>query len=387
VELTRYFKPFLLILTLAFSVNFALSFAKELSAGSTYLFENGTPIGGDFINLHTAGRLILERDIATIYDPEPFMAVEQAMTGKPIGIRLWAYPPHSLLAAWPFGLIGFHAGLIVWSVLGVVVLTLGARRLGFDWWEIGILVLSPAALQSIYYGQTGNFFTGLLLLALATKRPGDPISAVSAALLTMKPQTGFLLPLLWLMQGRWRLILITSALTIALVGLALVVFGVQPWLDYVGKTLPLLSELEKYGSGPFMLMIPSVFMALRVLGVPGDPALYLHLGFAALVVVVLAIGLRRSKDPLNQAALLLLGTSLATPYLHSYDLGILLCGALLVLRGSADAARPARLALMLLVVLAWALPNLLIPLNGFKVPLSPLIILALFGVAFAQARR
>ena len=281
------------------------------------------------------------------------MAFEQTMTGKPIGVRLWAYPPHSLLAAWPFGLIGFHAGLILWSVLGVVVLTLGARRLGFDWWETAILVLSPAALQCIYYGQTGNFFTGLLLVALATKRPGDPVSAVSAALLTMKPQTGFLLPLLWLMQGRWRLILITGVLTVAFVLVAVLVFGVQPWIDYAGKSLPLLSELEKYGSGPFMLMIPSVFMSLRVLGVPGDPALYVHLGFAALVLIALAIGLRRSTDPLNQAALLLLGTSLATPYLHSYDLTIVLCGALLglprlggvVTAGSAgaDAARRPRL--------------------------------------------
>jgi alpha-1,2-mannosyltransferase len=387
VNLLRHFKPFLLALTLLNLAGWAWTTTDQLRASRDFLFANGTPVAGDFINMHAAGRLTAAGDIPTIYDPDAFMAYERTVVAKPIGLRLWAYPPHSLLAVWPFGLMGFYAGLATWSLLGLVVLGLGARRLGLDAMETAIIVLSPAALQCLYFGQTGNFFTGLLLLALASKRPMDGISAVSAALLTMKPQTGFLLPLLWLMQWRWRLILLTTGLTLALAALAIVVFGVDPWRDYVSLTLPLLSELEKYGSGPFMLMMPSVFMALRLFGVGGDPALYVHLGFAAIVLVVLAVGLRRSREPLTQSAMLLLGTALATPYLHSYDLAMVACGALLVARQQDRFSLAGHLALLILVVLAWGLPNLIFLLNAFGAPVSPLIILALFGVAVASPRR
>jgi alpha-1,2-mannosyltransferase len=387
VHLARYFKPFLLALTLLHLVAWGAASVGRLQASRDLLLADSTPIAGDFINMHAAGRLVLADDFPAIYDPQAFMAYEQSIIPSDIGLRLWAYPPHSLLFLWPFGLLSFHAGLAIWSLLGLIVLGLGARRLGFDWVETTIIVLSPAALQCVHFGQTGNVFTGLLLLALATKRPGDGISAMSAALLTIKPQTGFLLALLWLVQARWRLIVLTVALTAALLALTVLLFGTAPWGDYLGLTLPLLSELERHGGGGFMRLMPSVFMALRILGVPGDPALYIHLGFAAIVLVVLALGLRRAGDSLAQSAMLLLGTALVTPYLHSYDLVMVICGALLVARDKEQFPKGGQIAIMFAVVLGWGLPNLIPELNALGVPVAPLMILALFALALAPARR
>lgn len=387
MPLLRYFKHFLLALTLLHLVSWSVTTYTHIAGGDGLLMANGTPVAGDFINMHAAGQLVLSGDVATIYDPQKFMAYERTIIPQEIGLRLWAYPPHSLLAVWPFGLTGFHAGLAVWSLLGLVVLGIGARRLGFDAMETAIIVLSPAALQCVYFGQTGNFFTGLLLIALASRKSFDGVGAVATAVLTMKPQTGFLLALLWLIEGRWRMIAITTVLTLALAGLALVLFGMDPWRDYVGLSLPLLSELEKYGSGAFMLMMPSVFMSLRLLGLGGDPALYIHLGFAVVVLVVLALALRQAKEPLDKAALLLLGTTLATPYLHSYDLAMLLCGALLVARRADALGSLGAIALLFFVVGGWALPNLIFAINALGAPVSPLIVLVLFGVAVLQSRR
>jgi hypothetical protein len=125
-----------------------------------------------------------------------------------------------------------------------------------------------------------------------------------------------------------------------------------------------------------MLMIPSAFMALRTLGVDGDLAATIHLGFAAIVVAVLVWRLISVKDTAARAAMLLIATVLVTPYMHNYDLTILLAGALLV--GRIWAGRP---AVFILVAIAWALPQLVIVLNGAGVPLSPLLILPLFGLA------
>lgn len=362
----------LLALTVVYAIAFGIGWGMELSRSSGYLFQNGTPVGGDFVNLWTVARLVLMRDFAGIYDPAAYDAFQQSWVGGYIGLRLWAYPPHSLLFVWPFGLIGYHLALVLWSAIGLAALAWGCRRFGFGRMETAILVLSPASMASLYFGQTGNVAAALLLVALAGGR-GAPYAAAS---LTMKPQAGFLLPILWLVERRWTAIVIAAAGTAILVAASIVWFGTDAWRAYAGETLPLLDRLERHGDGFFMLMIPSAFMAFRTLGVDGDLAANLHLVFAAIVVAVLVWRLIAVRDNTARAAMLLLATTLATPYMHTYDLAILLAGGLLV--GKLWAHRP---AVYILVVLVWALPQLVILVNATGVPLSPLLILPLFGLA------
>ena len=381
---------------------------------SGLLYADGRPVGGDFINLWTTGRLILSGRIADIYNPEAFMAAEIAMTGAPIGLRLWAYPPHSLLLAGPFGMLGFYPTLFAWSLLGLVILWLGARRFGFSPLDCAVLLLSPATVLNVYYGQTGNLAAGLMLLALssrsgafpgevdtgspsgnaANQRPGalrrfketvkssgtDALPPIAAALLTIKPQAGFLLPLLWLIERRWRAIAIAGGLTIGFAALSVAMFGVPTWLSWLGETVPRLERLEKHGSGPFMTMIPSIFMGLRVVGIEGELAFLLHWAAAGLIAIFLVFRLVYVHDPRRRAALVLVGATLITPYIHNYDLGLLLAGALIVSRRPPPApfssATPATVLLI-----AWALPHLVEILGRAGIPLSPLLVLPLLLLA------
>jgi alpha-1,2-mannosyltransferase len=69
-----------------------------------------------------------------------------------------------------------------------------------------------------------------------------------------------------------------------------------------------------------------------------------------------------------------------TPYIHNYDLALLLCGALLMARRwSFSEKRPLRGEL--LVMIAWALPQLVVLLNTIGLPISPLLILPLLFMA------
>lgn len=365
-------KLLLLGLTMLYAVAFGAGWAAELAQSGGLLFRNGTPVGGDFINMWTVARLVLAGDVGAIYDPAAFDAFQQSLVQSDIGLRLWAYPPHILLLVWPLGLLGYHAGLVVWSAVGLVALLLACRRFGLDRVETAIVVFSPASMASLYFGQTGNLATALLLVALAGGRGGG----AAAALLTVKPQAGFLLPLLFVIERRWWAILVAAAGTALLVGISLIWFGPEAWRDYVGDTLPLLDRLERQGSGPFMLMIPSLFMAMRVLGLEGGPAATIHLIFAAMVVGVLIWRLLAVRDSLARAAMVLAGTVLVTPYMHNYDLAILLAGAVLVARLWA-----ARALVFLPVALAWGLPQLVYWFNGLGVPLSPLVVLLVFALA------
>ncbi|MEO5805763.1 glycosyltransferase 87 family protein [Devosia sp.] len=158
----------------------------------------------------------------------------------------------------------------------------------------------------------------------------------------------------------------TAALTMALVAVASLLFGIGAWRDYLGDTLPLLGQLERFGTGPFMYMVPSAFMALRLLTGNGDLALLLHLGFATVVGIIVLVRLWQVNDPVRRAALVMIATALMTPYLHNYDLVVVLCGALLV---------------GVLVAVALILPNAVVTLNALGIPVSPLLILPLLFLA------
>lgn len=356
----------------------------EVAAGGTeYLQAPGMPFGGDFINQWAVGRLVLERAFAAIYQPDALMAFQKGFVGEDVGLRLWAYPPHSLFFVWPFGLGSYRLMLALWSAAGLVVLAAGARSFGLSWKETALLALSPAALYCISGGQTGNVACGLLLMALA--RPSGARTVTAAALLTVKPQIGFLIPVLWLFHRRWRTILLTGAAATALVAASAAVFGVEAWRDYLGITLPALSELERAGKGTFPYVIPSLFMSLRLLGMDGSAAFVVHVAFAVCVLIFLVAALPRVHGRQIQAALILVATCLVTPYMHFYDLGLLLAGMLIGLRACRRAAMTG--LLQVLTAVAWLLPVLIVPMGKAGLPLSPLLIAAMLAAVAAAGWR
>lgn len=339
------------------------------------------PLGGDFINLLATGKLIVAGQIDKIYVPAEFRAFERLIIDADIGSRLWAYPPHSLLFSWPFAGLNFIPGLFLWSALGIGVLVFAARRYGFQWWEVLILCLSPASIKCVSVGQSGNLATGLLLLALAARGSRDRLSVVSAVLLTIKPQFGFLLPVLWLVRGNWFLIAATGIGMFALIGLSVAIFGADVWMQYINETVPVLGALEKHGSGPFMAMIPSVFMSARIFSIDGETALAIHWVFAAIIGVWFIQRMIAIKDHARQDIVLLIATCLMTPYLHFYDLNLLVCAGLLMIRQLDKKPVMVQRAIYALAAFAWLLPGIIHLFYALKIPVSPLGILALFMLA------
>jgi hypothetical protein len=173
---------------------------------------------------------------------------------------------------------------------------------------------------------------------------------------------------------------VTVAAAAVFVGVTLVAFGPQPWGNYVSKTLPVLSDLERNGSGAFTAMIPSVFMTMRIL--TGDPQLaqWVHLAAAAIVVVTSGWCMLRTSDRLRQSAILLAAGALVTPYIHIYDLAGVVAAGLLCL-GAATRASIAQIAAGLAVAAAWGLPMITLAGNEAGIPVGPVILVGVFIVA------
>ncbi len=375
----RSLRSLLIILTLVHGVAFAVIAALEFAQAEGMVLADGmTPLGGDFFNQWTAARMTLEGNLDDVYDPARFMAFQKGQVGTFTGLRFWAYPPHSLLFTWPFGLGPYALMLLGWSALGLAVLAWGARSAGLSGGLILFLLLSPAAVHCVFLGQSGNLASGLLLLALSDGRSRRWLTIAATSALTVKPQLGFMLPVLWAVRGRWRLIALVSFFTTALLLLSLLISGSGAWADYVGRTLPQLSHMHREGSGPFTYLMPSFFLAARLLSGDGDLALLLHIPFALAVFGYLLFRLRTASAPKHERALILIGTALITPYLYIYDLPVVLAGVLLAL------PRPARWTdsppdrwLVAGVIAAWSLPYITVIGNATWIPLSPALMLAI----------
>ena len=187
--------------------------------------------------------------------------------------------------------------------------------------------------------------------------------------------------MLWLIQRRWKLIALTSVATLALVGLTLLLWGPEIWADYRGKSLALLDLFERQGTGAFLHMIPSVFIAGRVLALPSDLALIAHAAFALAIGGLLVWRLIAVRDNELRIAMVLIAPALISPYLHSYDLAMLAAGGLIVARRCLGPMDAAALLVALVILLNWALPDLLLTVNAAGWPVAPAIILPLFLVA------
>ena len=374
-------KTFLRVLAI-FTALYLLAFLQFLNGSISGIegisLATGNPAGGDFINLYSVARMVLEGEAVAAYFPEQLMQFQRTLIEQPIGLRLWAYPPHSLLFVWPFGGLSYFVALAVWSALGLVVLGLGARRMGFGWLETILLLASPASMQCIYFGQTGNLAAGALMFALSARKQTDALAIGATALLTIKAQFGFLLPVYWALEKQWRLIALVSAATLALFGLSLAVFGPEVWRAYIEVTVPVLSNLESSGTGAFMQMIPSTFMAFRILGWEGGTAMQFHLALAALVFAMLVYRLVKSSSRPQKLALVLFSIGLITPYLHVYDLTLLVVGVFVMLRAIPTQTGFRAVGIYGLALLGWVLPHALFGLNASGWPLGPLIMFALF---------
>jgi alpha-1,2-mannosyltransferase len=372
----------LVLASLAYAVlSFGFLWQDYLNADGFLLGPN-QPFGGDFINLWTTARMMLEGKVGDIYRPDAFMAYQRGFLDEHIGQRLWAYPPHSLFIAWPAGLAGYFVSFAVFSLFGLAMLAAGARRFGFSWTETLMLVCSPAAMACLTLGQTGSMACGLLLMALSPRKSdAGRLTIASAVMLTVKPQIGVLLPLLWLIQRRWLSIGVTTVAVLLVVGLSAAAFGLQPWRDYIGDTLVALSGLERHGSGPFLGMIPSLFIAVRLVGFDGDTASLIHLGFALAIVAILIWRLVVARTATQQAMLVLIAICLVTPYLHVYDLTILLSGVLVVARLDKSTDPVRQILTQAAVWAGWGLPLVLMPINMGGMPLAPVVIGVVFLIA------
>ncbi len=186
--------------------SFVRSSWAELRPATGLAHADGSPLGGDFVNMFVTAKLMVAGRVAEIYQPRGVHGVRADHCCERCGSGLWAHPPHSLLFVWPLGYLDYWAGLVVWSVLGwrCLVWARGAR--GSTGSRRRSLRSTRGAVVDLFRAD-GKSRGGIAAARAWRHREGGP---VAAALLTIKPQAGFLLPVLWLGERKFVVIAIAG---------------------------------------------------------------------------------------------------------------------------------------------------------------------------------
>jgi hypothetical protein len=368
------------IMAALLSLFFLVSYNRQAFLSGTGL---EATIGGDLRSVWFAATLAMKGDTATVFDPLAFAAAYQSFSGVPIAFPAFPYPPHALLYYLPLALLPFVAAYFVWVAVTFAAFAASVcHRMAKPLLATLILLASPAALTNFGGGQNG-FLSGALLcggLLLLERRPY--LAGVLFGLLTYKPQLGLVLPFVLLAGGYYRTIgaaIVTAAVVILI---SLLSFGVEPWDRFFALSGPLQMQYLEEGTGTFTMMAPSSFMGGRMLGLP-IPVDYMLQAVAAIAAIAGAVWAFRKKVPLEtKAAVAMVATLLAPPYVFTYDMCIVAAAQVLLGARVAGFGRGERL----IHAGVWLLPIAMIPFAMISLPVAPVLLGLLYWTLLCRVR-
>ncbi|GIL02576.1 MAG: hypothetical protein BroJett030_24750 [Alphaproteobacteria bacterium] len=280
----------------------------------------GFILGRDFLNFWHYGIAAWGGEAARFYDVAFYNGLLDALVpGHDYPDQNWSYPPHYMLLAAPFGLMGYYWALALYSALGlwlywkVIVTGLdgAAERLA--------LLAMPTLAVGLLCGQVSALLA-VAFVAIYRWLDRRPLAAgLMIALLTVKPQIGLLIPLFLILTGRWRVFAAAAAGTLALVGLSLAVHGVEVWQTWLMRGIATQSTTLTQSNVIVMGLMPTVFVDMILIGAGRPAAIGAQAVVSASAVALMWLTVRATGDRFLQFAALVAAGFLVTPYLMAYD--------------------------------------------------------------------
>ena len=280
----------------------------------------GRPLGTDFSNVWSAGKMTLDGRASEAYDPALHHAAQKAaFSDENIPFYGWHYPPFFLMAAALLALVPYTAAWLLWMAatlpfyLNVMIQIVPGRT------ALLAACAFPAVFVNFIHGQNGFLTAALIGGAFLMLRKRQIAAGVLIGLLAYKPQFGVLIPLALMAGGYWRAFASASATVILLIGVSTALFSAEIWAAFFDSSHFTRTVVLETGETGWE-KIQSLFSALRMWGAP-LPVAY---GMQGLLFAALAGGtiwLWRSETAFEvKAAGLITASLLATPYAMDYDL-------------------------------------------------------------------
>jgi arabinofuranan 3-O-arabinosyltransferase len=285
--------------------------------------DKGLGIPTDFVNVWSAGKLVLDGHPALAYDWDIQKQVQVAVLGQSYpGNFAWHYPPPFLLVASLLALFPYAVAYIGWAAISLVPYLAVMRAIVGRPFGLLLGAAFPVVLINALVGQNG-FLTASLIGGTLYLMPTRPLlSGICLGLLSYKPQYGLLFPLVLIAASQWRVFVTAGVVAVAMALASWLAFGTESWQAFF-HWMPMFSQaFLTEGRAPWGKM-QSIFAVVRYFGGSEPLGWVLQWIMSGAVAVLLALMWRsRVSYPLKAAALAA-STLLITPYLFLYDLMVL----------------------------------------------------------------
>lgn len=373
---------------------FALSFillavavivsVAQFSSARDLILPAGAVIGGDYVAFDVAASAAAEGRAAEAYDQARFEAMlkEYGPPKERFGLT-WQYPPTYFLVIAPLALLPYVAGYALWAGGTAALFFAALRAAGVGALALFVVLAAPATFQAVITGQNG-FLTGALLLVAALFPNRRPLLAgAAAALLTVKPQFGVLIPIAYLAAGCHRAFLVAAFGAMALALAATTMLGADIWTAFLGGLSGAGDNLAAARMPLYKMATP--FAAARFAGLPFEAAAGVAVFFAAAAAAIVVIAWRRVKDAMLRASTLIALVFLAAPYGFYYELVLLAAPlALLVERALRRGWLPGeQMSVAIVFLLTLLLPQ---PKATWGLSLGLIVVLAVAAIVLRRVR-
>jgi arabinofuranan 3-O-arabinosyltransferase len=283
----------------------------------------GLGIPTDFVNVWSAGKLVLEGHPALAYDWAIQKQVQVAVLGQGYeGNFAWHYPPPFLFVAALLAHFPYAVAFIGWAAISLVPYLAVMRAIVGRPFGLLLAAAFPVVLTNTLVGQNG-FLTAALIGGTLYLMPVRPVLAgICLGLLSYKPQYGLLFPLVLVAASQWKVFFTAAVVAVAVAFASWLAFGTESWQAFF-HWMPMFSQaFLTEGRAPWGKM-QSIFASVRYFGGAEQLAWVFQWILSGTVAVLLALMWRsRISYPLKAAALAA-GTLLTTPYLFLYDVMVL----------------------------------------------------------------
>jgi arabinofuranan 3-O-arabinosyltransferase len=329
--------PALLVACLALCmVNVAL-LQNEFAKHAWIFDENGLGIPTDFVNVWSAGRLVLDGHPALAYDWDIQKEVQVAVLGQNYpGNFAWHYPPPFLFVAAVLAQLPYGTAFLGWAAVSLLPYLAVMRAIVGRSFGLLLAASFPVVVTNALVGQNG-FLTASLIGGTLAALPRWPVlSGICLGLLSYKPQYGLLFPLVLIAAAQWR-VLFTAGIVVALLSaVSWLAFGTESWQAFV-HWLPMFNQAFLVEGRAPWAKLQSIFGLTRYLGGPETLAWTLQWVMTVSVAVLLALVWRsRAIRYELKAAALATGALLVTPYLFLYDEMVLAIAVAFLVRVGLD---------------------------------------------------
>ena len=215
----------------------------------------GHPFCEDFLNLWSAGFLLLHHHLMVAYNFEAFHHFQIGIVHHAINLYHYSYPPVSALLSIPFGLLPYPLACVLWQGGGWLAFALVLRRITPKHWCL-LALAWPAVFVNTLSGQTGCWIAAIIGYALLDLRDNQTIRAgLLLSLLVAKPQLGWIVPLALLSGREWKALFTMAVGSVGLLALSIMVAGIQPWFAWHERLSILRRIILEDGSGVMQRMM------------------------------------------------------------------------------------------------------------------------------------